>query len=161
MRVSFTLRSFLLRSLYLPRFVVFFLLLGSGLLSGCGSKDDPAPAPATSDFVGQYTGKMIIVVKDGNQTFGQTIDRLVVNVKAAAGAYTVELRDSQFGPFYDPLKATLSGNAFTIAKQKTTNDVGSDFEGSGTLAGKTMTMTLTVRNADGSIETDTITATKP
>jgi len=156
MHLSSTLRS------SLPsRLLMLFLLIGSGLLSGCSKGSDPAPA--TTDFTGQYKGKATIVSKFGTQSFTQELDKITISVKpgATSGAYTLQVIDDQFGDISEPLKTMTSGNAITLPKQKTPNDPDSEYEGSGTLTGKTLTMTVTVRYSDGSSEVDTITGTKP
>ena len=158
MRVSCTLRSSLLSRLLV---LVLVLLIGSGLLSGCSKSSDPAPA--ATDFAGNYKGKIVVVTKSGNQTFTQTLDKITTTVKPGSGAnaFTVQLIDDQYGEISDPLKTTVSGNAITLPKQKTPGYPDSEYEGSGTLSGKTLTMTVTVRYSDGTSEVDTITGTKP
>ena len=149
------------RSMPLSRLFTLVLLTGFILLAGCSKSTDPAPA--TIDFAGNYKGKIVVVTKSGNQTFTQTLDKITTTVKpgSSANAFTVQLIDDQYGEISDPLNTTVSGNAITLPKQKTPGYPDSEYEGSGTLNGKTLTMTVTVHYADGSSEVDTITGTKP
>lgn len=136
------------------------LLVACGLLTGCSSSDDLQPSGA--DFAGSYRGKLVTTTKSGNQTFTQTLNDLTVEVKPASrsGTYTVQLFADSFGEISDPLTATASGNQLTLARQTTPGYPDDQYEGSGTLTGKTLALSIIVSYVGGS-EVDTITATKP
>ena len=145
------------------RLLTLLFLVGLGGPLGC-TKGSSDPTPVTpTDFAGDYKGNMVIANKSGNLTFSQTVDKLTVVVKPITGAYTLQLFDDQFilGEISDLLSVTLRGNTITLPKQRTPGYPDSEYEGGGTLTGKTMKMTVTRRYDDGYLETNTITATKP
>lgn len=148
------------RTLSLTRSLLLLLLVTTGLLTGCGKDSDPQPAD--SDFAGTYKGKMVLSLKSGNQTNNQTVDELTVEVKPAGqtGKFTVQLFEDSFGELSDPLTATASGNKLTLAKQSSPSYADHEYEGNGTLTGKALAMTITIRYP-GYTETGVITVTKP
>ncbi len=140
------------------------LLLIVGLVIACSSwgSDDPQPNATNANFEGSYKGKMVRTTKTGNQTFTQTTEKLTVVIKpgASAGTLTVQFFEEPFGEITDPLKATVKGNALTIVKQTTPGYPDDVYEGSGTLSGKTLALTLN-NTYNGSTQVQTVTATKP
>jgi len=136
------------------------LLLIVGLIVACSSSaTDPQPNAA---FEGTYTGKMVSTTKSGNQTFAQTTDKLTVGIKpgTAPATLTVQFFEDSFGEISDPLAATVRGSTLTIAKQKTPGYPDHSYEGSATLSGETLALTLTDTDS-GSTQVQAVTATRP
>lgn len=144
-------------SVFIARWLALLL---AGLIVACSSSgSDPQP---NASFEGTYQGKMISTTKTGNQTFTQTTEKLTVTLKTgpSAGTLTVQLFEEPFGEISDPLAATVKGNALTIAKQTTPGYPDDVYEGSGTLLGKTLSLTIN-DTYNGLTQVQTITATKP
>ncbi len=139
------------------------LLFIVGLIIACSSPgSDPQPNVSDVNFEGSYKGRMVSTTKSGNQTFTQTTEKLTVEIKtgASAGALTVQFFEEPFGEISDRLTATVRGNTLTIAKQKTPGYPDHTYEGSATLSGKTLALTLNDTDS-GSTQVQTVTATKP
>lgn len=145
-------------STFIPRLLTLSLL--SRLIVACTSSgSEPQP---DADFAGSYQGKMTMTTKSGSQTFTQTVDKLTVEIKtsSSAGALTVQFFDDRFGEISDPLKATTKSNTLSIPKQTTPGYPDDVYEGSGTLSGKTLSLTLN-DTFNGTTQVQTVTATKP
>ena len=132
----------------------------SGLIVACTSLGSE-PQPDAS-FVGSYQGKMTMTTKSGNQTFTQTVDKLLVEIEtgSSAGALTVQFFEDGFGEISGPERVTMNVNTLSMSKQTTASYPDDVYEGSGTLSGKTLSLTLNETDS-GTTQVQTITATKP
>lgn len=144
---------------------LFFVIQLAVLFMGFSSckNDSEEPEPVTNSVIGKYAGKMITTGGLTNQ--GSAITQtMVISVELTAGSKENEFMWKIIGPFgdyNDLIVATLNGTTFTTPKQKLTYGPGDEvtFEGTGTLIGLQLTVTLKEDDGGGQY-THEITVTK-
>ncbi|WP_421828952.1 hypothetical protein [Larkinella sp.] len=151
-------KSITLRFQFLP---VLFILLIIGL-AGCNKNSDD-PEPITTSSIGKYAGKMVTTGGLTNQG-SAIVQTMAITVEMTSGSKENEVRWKIIGPFgdyNDPLTATIDGTKFTTQSQKLTYGPGDEvvFEGTGTLIGQQLTVTLREDDGQGQY-THEITATR-
>lgn len=130
-------------SQFRPAFINLFLLLSLICLFAC-KKDDPAPAQTANAFVGTYKGKIDVGIVTAINNLTLVLDNAIITIAPGASANEVTWKISLPTGMSDNFKATTTGTAMTIPKQnvKDISTKPSVYQGTGTLVGNQLTMTI-------------------
>jgi hypothetical protein len=131
------------------------------LLIGCTGSNNNNPNPA-ADWPGTYTCQMTSQ-DPANHTYHFDVSVMIRN-GLKTGEVSLDINNPILGPLVESWTGTIQGTKITLPTLKPINQDDQPMEGSGTLTGKTLKLTLLEQGSfftPVASVTHTITATRP